>query len=116
MSLPWAYDLGPTQKNLIAGSCAGCASLLACHPLDTVRTRLQTTGGSQFSGAIDCFVKTVRGEGALALYKGMAFPFAAQGVYKVRHHAQRTRRRAAAAARRRVDPCSTIPRSTFPRA
>jgi len=69
-------------RSLIAGSCGGMASILVCHPMDTIRTRLQTTSSSQFSGAIDCALKTINNEGAKALYKGLSVPFAAQAVYK----------------------------------
>jgi solute carrier family 25 carnitine/acylcarnitine transporter 20/29 len=65
---------------LIAGSAAGMASTLVAHPMDTIRTRLQTS--SRFSGAIDCMRQTVANEGFRALYKGMAFPLGAQAVYK----------------------------------
>jgi len=58
------------------------ASLVVCYPLDIVRTRLQTTDGSHFRGVVDCFVKTVRSEGFLALYKGMSSPLAAQALQK----------------------------------
>lgn len=67
-------------KNLLAGSCAGVGSTLICHPLDTVRTRLQTN--TQFRGAFHCMQETVAKEGISAFYKGLSFPLAAQGVYK----------------------------------
>jgi solute carrier family 25 carnitine/acylcarnitine transporter 20/29 len=57
-------------------------SLALCYPLDIVRTRLQTADASRFSGVVDCFVKTVKGEGFLALYKGMSSPMAAQALQK----------------------------------
>ena len=65
---------------VLAGSAAGIASTLVAHPLDTIRTRLQTS--TRFTGAIDCARQTVAAEGARALYKGMAFPLVAQAVYK----------------------------------
>jgi solute carrier family 25 carnitine/acylcarnitine transporter 20/29 len=69
-----------TAKNLFAGAVGGMTSVLVCHPMDTVRTRLQT--GTQFRGAMHCFSSTVKQEGVGALYKGIAGPFLAQGVYK----------------------------------
>lgn len=71
-----------TAKDLFAGSVAGMVSLAVCYPLDIVRTRLQTTDASRFNGVIDCFAKTVKGEGFLALYKGMSSPLAAQALQK----------------------------------
>lgn len=55
---------------------------MICHPLDTLRTRLQSASPGQFTGLRDCLHQTLRKEGALALYKGLAAPMAAQGVYK----------------------------------
>jgi len=66
--------------SLLAGSVAGVVAIVVCHPLDTIRVRLQTS--QKFSGALDCATQTVRNEGALALYKGMAVPLMAQAVYK----------------------------------
>jgi solute carrier family 25 carnitine/acylcarnitine transporter 20/29 len=71
-----------TAKDLFAGSVAGMVSLAVCYPLDIVRTRLQTSDASRFNGVIDCFAKTVKGEGFLALYKGMSSPLAAQALQK----------------------------------
>ena len=77
--------------NIAAGSCGGVASTLVCHPLDTLRTRLQAdlyqgTRGAQssfrFRGALHCLRDTVRTDGAAALYRGLAWPLAAQAVYK----------------------------------
>ncbi|RKP13262.1 mitochondrial carrier, partial [Piptocephalis cylindrospora] len=60
--------------NFLAGSVAGMAQVVAGHPLDTIKTRLQLPG-THFRGAIDCVTQTVRQEGLLALYKGMGTPF-----------------------------------------
>ena len=75
-------------KDLTAGSIGGTVSIFCCHPLDTIRTRLQVdamsnTGGQRlYRGAWDCLQKTVKHEGIRGLYKGMASPLAAQGFYK----------------------------------
>ena len=72
--------MNPT-KQLTAGACAGMASVVACHPMDTIRTRLQTS--KQFQGsALQCLRSTVTKEGVRGLYKGAFAPFVAQGVYK----------------------------------
>lgn len=71
-----------TAKDLFAGSLAGMASLVVCYPLDILRTRLQTAEAGRFAGVVDCFLRTVRGEGPLALYKGMASPLVAQALQK----------------------------------
>lgn len=75
-------------KDLTAGSIGGTVSIICCHPLDTVRTRLQVDalsnapGNRLYTGAIDCLRKTIKHEGIRGLYKGMASPLAAQGFYK----------------------------------
>ena len=71
-----------TLRTVISGTCGGIASILAVHPLDTVRTRLQAAPAGAYRGAWHCARVTVRREGPLALYKGLAWPLAAQGLYK----------------------------------
>jgi ornithine carrier protein len=73
-------------RELISGSFAGMAGKLVEHPLDLVKTRLQTQSmlvraGNPtskqtplFNGPLDCFVKTIRKEGPLGLYQGLASP------------------------------------------
>ncbi|XP_029103635.1 mitochondrial carnitine/acylcarnitine carrier protein-like [Scleropages formosus] len=69
-------------KNFIAGGVGGACLLFAGHPLDTIKVRLQTQPRGTcnqyvlYSGAYDCFRKTVSKEGVLGLYKGMAAPLA----------------------------------------
>ena len=71
-----------TLRTVISGTAGGIASILAVHPLDTVRTRLQAAPAGAYRGAWHCARVTVRREGPLALYKGLAWPLAAQGLYK----------------------------------
>jgi len=50
------------------------------YPADTVKVRLQTqvpdavTGKLQFSGALDCFKQTLKKDGLLGFYRGLASP------------------------------------------
>ncbi|KAI8844948.1 mitochondrial carrier domain-containing protein [Chytridium lagenaria] len=69
----------PGGKDFIAGSFAGMAQVAIGHPLDTVKVRLQLEGSSKFKGPLDCIMKTVKYEGILGLYKGMAAPLAGIG-------------------------------------
>lgn len=68
-------------KGLLAGGFGGMCGLVIGHPLDTVKVRIQTMPAPisgqppQFSGMIDCILKTVRSDGPLGLYKGMGAPF-----------------------------------------
>lgn len=75
-------DWSRAGKDLFAGSCAGIASIVVCYPMDIIRTRLQTTSSTKFTGAFDAFTKTIKGEGFTGLYKGMASPLAAQALQK----------------------------------
>ncbi|KAM9786263.1 mitochondrial carnitine/acylcarnitine carrier protein-like [Neosynchiropus ocellatus] len=68
-------------KNLMAGGVGGACLLLAGHPLDTIKVRLQTQPKASaqyvlYTGAYDCFRKTISKEGVLGLYKGLGAPLA----------------------------------------
>ncbi|CAM9512218.1 unnamed protein product, partial [Hapterophycus canaliculatus] len=70
-------------RDILAGGCAGTATISILYPMDTVRTRLQMAGSQGKDLSVrSCFSKTFRNEGLRAFYKGMAFPFAAQMVFK----------------------------------
>ncbi|VDD87601.1 unnamed protein product [Enterobius vermicularis] len=53
-------------------------SLLVGHPLDTIKTRLQTM--NMYAGFQDCLTKTVTNESMFGLYKGMFLPFVSAGA------------------------------------
>jgi len=67
-------------KDILAGIVGGAALVATGHPLDTLKVRLQTQPkpgpgeAPKFTGAFDCFIKTVRTEGVRGLYKGMGSP------------------------------------------
>lgn len=66
-----------THKDIyiyIKYSLAGAAQVVVGHPLDTIKVRMQIEGSGTFKGPMDCLVKTVKNEGILGLYKGMASP------------------------------------------
>ncbi|TMW58678.1 hypothetical protein Poli38472_010237 [Pythium oligandrum] len=73
--------LSPWTKSIAAGSVSGMASVVVCHPFDTIRTRLQISP-QRFRGFFDCASQTIRRESAMALYKGFLPPFFSQAVYK----------------------------------
>lgn len=66
-----------TKKNplmhLVAGGAAGVVESSCCHPLDTVKTRMQlrSKGGST-KGPIATASRIVSHEGFFALYKGLS--------------------------------------------
>ena len=39
-------------------------------PWDLIKTRIQNDAKGEYKGIVDCFVKTLRHEGAMGLYKG----------------------------------------------
>ncbi|KAJ3178121.1 hypothetical protein HDU85_005646 [Gaertneriomyces sp. JEL0708] len=77
-----------------SGIVGGCAGVLAGHPLDTIKVRLQSQIGgapsvahgtaavssTYYKGPVDCAVKIVKGEGVRGLYKGMVSPLVGVAV------------------------------------
>lgn len=64
--------------DFVAGWVSGGVGLLAGHPFDTVKTRLQTVAG--YNGMFDCISKTVKQESIAGLYRGMFLPFVSAGA------------------------------------
>eukprot|EP00048_Salpingoeca_helianthica_P021213 m.10997 g.10997 ORF g.10997 m.10997 type:complete len:302 (-) comp5714_c0_seq2:141-1046(-) len=67
-------------KHFVSGYFSGCALVLAGHPFDTIKVRLQTDSARRFRGPWHCLVETVRGEGLRAVYKGITPPLLATGI------------------------------------
>lgn len=69
-------------KYFLSGGFGGICTVLAGHPLDTIKVRLQTmplpVNGQAplYAGTLDCAKKTIRNEGFRGLYKGMSAPIA----------------------------------------
>ena len=64
----------------IAGYCSGASLVMAGHPFDTIKVRLQSEGkGGRFRGPLHCLTETVTKEGLGALYKGVTPPLVATG-------------------------------------
>lgn len=74
--------LSTAKNDILAGTISGMVTQVVVHPLDTIRVRLQTAPPGRFTGVFDVCRQTVKNEGALAFYKGMAMPLLAQGVFK----------------------------------
>lgn len=93
--------LDDTAVNWVSGLAGGTAQVIAGHPFDTIKVRLQTS--NNYKGAIDCLAKTVRSETVLGLYKGVTSPligigfcnavlFSANGTFRaVLHNEERER-------------------------
>lgn len=62
------------SKNILSGGCAGSLSLVFVQSIDYTRTRLgvdaKNGGKRQFNGIVDVYVKTIRSDGLLGLYRG----------------------------------------------
>jgi solute carrier family 25 (mitochondrial carnitine/acylcarnitine transporter), member 20/29 len=71
----------PRVRNFLAGYNSGLCLVLAGHPFDTVKVRLQAEGtlSTRFAGPLDCVRETLRHEGVRGLYKGMAAPLLLTG-------------------------------------
>lgn len=68
-----------TQDSLLAGSIAGSASVLICHPLDVVRTTVQLNPQLSLR---NCASQIYTSYGLPGFYKGIVAPFLAQSTYK----------------------------------
>ena len=70
------FVLNARAADLLAGCAAGVTGKIVEYPFDTVKVLLQcqTVGKQQYSGSWDCFVKTLRGEGAMGFYRGFTAP------------------------------------------
>mmetsp|Transcript_29411 Transcript_29411/g.36343 ORF Transcript_29411/g.36343 Transcript_29411/m.36343 type:complete len:323 (-) Transcript_29411:614-1582(-) len=66
-------------SGFLAGFVASCTS----NPVDVIKTRIMNMKPGQYSGPIDCTIKTVRSEGPLALYKGFVPTFVRQAPFVI---------------------------------
>ena len=70
-------------KQFIAGGFGGVCLILAGHPMDTIKVRIQTMPtpkpgqAPQYEGMLDCMNKTFRHEGLRGFYRGMMAPLIA---------------------------------------
>lgn len=83
-------DIFPNGSVLVpisASFVSGILISLCMTPFDVISTRLFNQGvdssgrGKYYSGLLDCFVKTVRKEGVLGLYKGLAASYLRLGPH-----------------------------------
>jgi len=66
-------------REFIAGQSSGWGLIVAGHPFDTLKVRLQSEGlHGRFKGPIHCLADTVRNEGVIGFYKGALGPFLTQ--------------------------------------
>lgn len=60
-----------TPHMLIAGGLAGSASWLISCPVDVIKSRIQADLSGRYSGAYDCFRKSIQAEGYACLFRGL---------------------------------------------
>nr|XP_043636303.1 protein MITOFERRINLIKE 1, chloroplastic [Erigeron canadensis] len=61
------------QIGACAGGIAGAFTYVCLHPLDTIKTKLQTKGASKiYSSTLDAIVKTFQSKGILGFYSGVS--------------------------------------------
>lgn len=76
----WNTQTWQKTREFIAGSMSGVGLVVAGHPFDTIKVRLQSEGGyGRFKGPMDCLVTTVKEEKIRGLYKGALAPLLGQG-------------------------------------
>ncbi|ODQ46921.1 hypothetical protein PICMEDRAFT_72947 [Pichia membranifaciens NRRL Y-2026] len=63
------FSEGPAL-HLGASVVAGFGVGIVMNPWDVILTRVYNQKGDLYSGPVDCFVKTIKSEGIMALYKG----------------------------------------------
>ncbi|XP_073149294.1 mitochondrial uncoupling protein 5-like [Henckelia pumila] len=75
--------------HVTASFAAGFVASVVSNPVDVIKTRVMNmkveagAAAAPYSGAIDCAMKTVRAEGAMALYKGFIPTISRQGPFTV---------------------------------
>ncbi|KAL6554902.1 Mitochondrial uncoupling protein 5 [Orobanche gracilis] len=74
--------------HVTASFAAGFVASVASNPVDVIKTRVMSMKvesgvAPQYSGAIDCAMKTIKAEGPMALYKGFIPTISRQGPFTV---------------------------------
>jgi solute carrier family 25 carnitine/acylcarnitine transporter 20/29 len=79
MNYQTSFKFSTYFEPIIAGSLSGFAATSICHPLDTIRTRIQSSNHTTIYRCVSSLIKT---EGVFAFYRGFLPPFSAQVLYK----------------------------------
>ena len=65
----WSDSKG-IVADLVAGGCAGTLTWFSIIPFDVVKSRFQADFKNEFSGLIDCAIKSYKEEGITVFYRG----------------------------------------------
>jgi solute carrier family 25 (mitochondrial uncoupling protein), member 27 len=71
------------QTHVAASVISGFVSSVVSTPADVIKARMMALDAEKYRGSVDCLVKTVRGEGFMALYKGFFPTWARQGPWQL---------------------------------
>ncbi|KAG1671217.1 Mitochondrial substrate carrier family protein L [Nymphon striatum] len=67
---------------LAVGVLYGVTNVVTGHPFDTIKTKMQAQHGFEKSNMFNAFVKIVRKEGMVGLYRGCVPPLWGSGIYR----------------------------------
>lgn len=67
---------------LAVGVLYGTTNVMAGHPFDTIKTKMQAQHGFENEGMVKSFTKTLRAEGIRGLYRGCVPPLCGSGIYR----------------------------------
>lgn len=56
---------------MACGAIAGGLSVFVSHPIDTVKSNVQSLDAGKYSGLVDCGMQIVRSDGVAGLFRGM---------------------------------------------
>ena len=62
--------------SFVSGTLSGMASIVVCHPIDVLRTKIQVENKS----LVSVVNESIHRGGFASLYKGFALPFFGQGI------------------------------------
>ncbi|XP_064605470.1 mitochondrial substrate carrier family protein S-like [Liolophura sinensis] len=60
----------------------GITNVVVGHPFDTIKTKMQAQAGFEKTSMFQSFVKTVRTQGVIGLYRGCVPPLWGSGIYR----------------------------------
>ncbi|CAM6103348.1 unnamed protein product [Calypogeia fissa] len=69
--------------HILSGLGAGFFAVCVGSPVDVVKSRIMGDSAKQYSGTLDCFIKTFRNDGITAFYKGFIPNFGRLGSWNV---------------------------------
>jgi solute carrier family 25 oxoglutarate transporter 11 len=77
------FDKESIKTHFVASVASAFICTAVSLPVDIVKTRVQTADAGQYKGSIDVFLKVIRSEGPLALWKGFTPYFLRLGPHTI---------------------------------